>query len=642
MGIRSKILFAFILSVLVSGAVWAKPNQVVIGYSATWYDDKCPPEYYNYDALTFLARSFLTPKPDGEISVPGNFFNQKMEDLARQHGVKLLMSLGGEAPDANNWLSIARTPKYFDRFCGDLEKLLTDHQYDGVDIDWEPSALTNEDGSAFTSFVKNLRAHFPKITITTALGASDYWISHYPSWEDIYNNVDYVNVMVYVYSGAWGGVAAHDSPLYPAGAYKPEAGYSVDEGMKNLTDHYKVPLSKLLVGITFWGDQFNVDHIGDSFPKNQSGQGGEISYPDIQRLLLTGNYNEKFDDKAGVPYLEQKVPGHVVSYENEKSVAMKCDYARKMGYAGVMIWHVGSDVWGDRAPLMDSLAKACGAPTQTFPKEFLLAQLADLNKQTNDRKNYLDQMNLLLQKAGVKTAPGPILGGYSPSALAQLSEADIEKQRLEMEKSLGDIESAIAKAQTDFLKAPVAKGKALDNSKPLLVDDFESGMTKSKLDTMWSVDFDHNNLGTDLKDAGRFILKKGAHKSKFCARIYGHYGRSMAPWPWAALLCDLDAMGGPVDLSGFKAIEFMVKGDGKKYEMVLDNPKVLDYANFRSEFDAPKKWTKVTLPLASFHQPNWGTHVDLNNSSVKHLQFEPSNMNDEDFDLSIDDVKLVP
>jgi chitinase len=639
-----KIFLLSVLTAILSLAVQAsaKPNQVVIGYSATWYDAQCPPEYYNYDALTYLGRSFLTPRPDGSISVPGDFFNTKMEDLARQHGVKLLMSLGGEAPDANNWLSIARNPEYFNRFCSDLEKLLKDHQYDGVDIDWEPSALTNEDGAAFTSFMKGLRAHFPNITITTALGASDYWVSHFPSWADIYQNVDYINVMTYVYSGSWGGVAAHDSNLYPAGAYKPEAGYSVDEGMKNLTDHYKVPPSKLLEGICFWGDQFQVNHIGDTFPKNQPGQGNEISYPDTLQLILTGAYKEFWDDKAKNPYLERKEPGHVVLFENEKSIQEKCEYARKKGFAGVMIWHVGSDVWGNHAPLMDSLAKACGASSQTFPREFLLKQVEVLNNQANERKGYLDQMNQLIEKSGGKITPAPWTGGYSPSALAQATDQEIEKTRLEKERIVGLIQSQIAKTQDTFRKAPVAKGKALDSSKPLLLDDFESGKTKSKLDTMWTVDFDHNNLGTDIKDAAKFIVPKGAGKSKYCARIYGHYGRSVAPWPWASLLCDLDATGGPVDLGGFKAIQFMVKGDGKKYEVVLDNPKVLDYANFRSEFTAPGKWTKVVLPLDSFHQPNWGAQIDRDAGAVKRITFEPSGMNDEDFDLSIDNVTFIP
>ena len=64
-------------------------------------------------------------------------------------------------------------------------------------------------------------------TITTALPASEYWVSHF-SWQDVCDNVDYINVMVYVYSGAWGGRAAYASNLFPPGAYKPEPGYSAD------------------------------------------------------------------------------------------------------------------------------------------------------------------------------------------------------------------------------------------------------------------------------------------------------------------------------------------------------------------------------------------------------------------------------
>ena len=187
-----------------------------------------------------------------------------------------------------------------------MDKLLKDHGYDGVDIDWEPSALTDEDGAAFTSFMKALRARFPKIIITAALGASDYWIGHFPSWADISNSVDYINVMVYGYSGSWGGKAAYFTNLYPAGAYPPDTGFSVDDGMRNLRDNHKVPASKLLLGLSFWGNQFHVGHIGDSFPKNQAGQGDPIAYPDAERLLLTDMYQDHWDGKALVPYLEKK------------------------------------------------------------------------------------------------------------------------------------------------------------------------------------------------------------------------------------------------------------------------------------------------------------------------------------------------
>ncbi len=74
------------------------------------------PECYNFDAITHLARAFLVPHPDGTIEMPDGYFNKTMESLARKHGVKLLMSLGGEASNADNWLSIARHPKLFPEF----------------------------------------------------------------------------------------------------------------------------------------------------------------------------------------------------------------------------------------------------------------------------------------------------------------------------------------------------------------------------------------------------------------------------------------------------------------------------------------------------------------------------------------------
>src|ERR1700722_10176 len=161
-----------------SAPAQARPDRIVLGYSAAWRDPQTPPECYNYDAITHIARAFLVPHPDGEIEVPAGYFNESMESLARKHGVKLLMSLGGEAPNADNWLSIARNPKYFQRFCDDLSNLLKQHGYDGIDIDWEPSALTTEDGSAYVSLLKGLRARFPDRILTTALGATEYWIGH--------------------------------------------------------------------------------------------------------------------------------------------------------------------------------------------------------------------------------------------------------------------------------------------------------------------------------------------------------------------------------------------------------------------------------------------------------------------------------
>jgi chitinase len=355
------------------------PNRVVLGYSASWFDAKSPPEFYNYDGLTHLARSFLTPRLDGSIDVPEGYFNATMETQARRHGVKLLMSLGGEADNADNWLSIPRHPEYLNRFLGQLGKLMADHGYDGIDIDWEPSPLTDADGIAYTSLLKSLRERFPKAILTTALGASDYWISHF-SWKDVCDSVDYVNVMVYDYSGGWGGRAAYASNLYPPGAYPPQPEYSVDQGMKNLIVNHHVPPSKLLLGVTFWASRFAVDHIGDSFPVNAPGYSMNVTYSQTMDLLETGRYREFWDEAAAMPYLERTGGGSVVCYENPRSIKLKCDYAKKLGCAGVMIWHVGADVYRQHAPLMDALAQSCGVEAPVLPREILMKQIVDLQE----------------------------------------------------------------------------------------------------------------------------------------------------------------------------------------------------------------------------------------------------------------------
>jgi chitinase len=383
---QKAIVQCYLLLLFVTPLAWAGPDRVVLGYSASWRDDATPPECYNFDAITYLARAFLTPRPDGTIVVPEGYFNEAIVPLARQHGVKLLMSLGGEADNADNWLSIARNPKYLARFEDGLSDLLNEHGYDGIDIDWEPSALTTEDGDAFVALLKSLRARFPQRVITTALGASEYWVGHF-SWKAVTDSVDYVNVMTYDYSGGWGGRAAYCSNLFPAGAYSPEPTLSVAEGMQNLIENHKVSPSKLLLGVTFWPSRFSVDHVGDRFPVNGPGYSMNIGYAEAMCLLNSGKYMDFWDEKAAMPYMERKAGGSVVCYESPESIRRKCQYAAKLGCAGVMIWHLGADVYGESAPLMDAVAESCGVAKQKLSREVVEREVADLRKEISNFKS---------------------------------------------------------------------------------------------------------------------------------------------------------------------------------------------------------------------------------------------------------------
>ena len=175
----------------------------------------------------------------------------------------------------------------------------------------------------------------------------------------------------------------------------------------------------------------------------------------------------------------------------------------------------------------------------------------------------------------------------------------------------------------------------------VLIDDFEDGDTLNRIDTSWEADFDSNNLGTVFNPSPFVPAKNGANNSKYCARIWGHFGKSREPWPWALLYTRLSPDGYPVDLNGFTAIELYVKGDGKKYELCLIKEAVKDYANFRSVFIAGKEWTKIIMPINKFIQPDWGKQLERSFTDHMSIQIGPSDMNDEDFDISVDDIRLV-
>jgi hypothetical protein len=186
-----------------------------------------------------------------------------------------------------------------------------------------------------------------------------------------------------------------------------------------------------------------------------------------------------------------------------------------------------------------------------------------------------------------------------------------------------------------------SKGIALIDRPSLLIDDFESGAVTNQLGGTWRVDADDRHLGTAVKDKDSFMVKEGANGSHGSVRLFGHFGREISPWPYVTLYTTLTAKGEPVDLRGYKAVEFWVKGDGKEYNFSVETTSVADYAYFQSTFTAPPVWTKVHIDLNSLVQPTWGKEVFRDFGSVKSLRFAPTGMSDEDFDLSVDDVTLL-
>jgi hypothetical protein len=170
----------------------------------------------------------------------------------------------------------------------------------------------------------------------------------------------------------------------------------------------------------------------------------------------------------------------------------------------------------------------------------------------------------------------------------------------------------------------------------LLFADFEGEMTHA-LGGGWSASFDKNGLGT-VFNPDPPLWSEGGKNGQRAWHTWGHYGKSRAPWPFAALIASFAV----TDFEPVASIRFWAKGDGKRYGVALQRSSVHDYAFPVALFTAPAEWTLIELRLADFKQPDWGQKVSGPFTDATGLSFTPgAQFNDEDFDLWIDDVELL-
>jgi len=168
------------------------------------------------------------------------------------------------------------------------------------------------------------------------------------------------------------------------------------------------------------------------------------------------------------------------------------------------------------------------------------------------------------------------------------------------------------------------------------IDDFEG--EGNIAGTSWFAGCDKNNLGTTLAP-DPFVPETGgapASPKKF-ARIHGHFGKSVAPYPWAGLSTDLGTK--PVDLSAYKGVSFSVKGKGRG-KIIITKDSVKDYADYQFIFTLTQKWTPITVLFDGFTQPSWGKAVPRDFKDAKQIKITPED-NDADYDIGIDDLAFI-
>ena len=324
----------------------AAPAKVVFGYYAYWTRPKLDHAAIDFRRLTHIAHAFVWPDASGNLVVPPRFLYPELVAAARAAGVRTVLSLGGWGNCAG-FPAMAASAETRSRFIGRVLDFCEANGYDGVDVDWE-FASNEAEGADLTLFVEALsaalRSRTPPLLLTMAAPARNFhgrWIG----FERLIDDLDYIGFMTYGYHGAWSGHSGHNAPLYAAAG---DACGSVDETFAYARAR-GVPPGKILLGLPFFGKTFDCGGWGLPFTTSAS-----LAYADVMALPAAA-WDRHWDDGARVPYMRRNDGSAVVSFDDARSLALKCRYVRDRSAAGVMIWELGGD---RRSELLDVVGRS--------------------------------------------------------------------------------------------------------------------------------------------------------------------------------------------------------------------------------------------------------------------------------------------
>ena len=319
--------------------------------------------------ITRINYAFANIK-DGRMVTGSDFDGQNFATLTalrkENPALTVLVSVGGW-DWSGGFSDVALTEQSRQVFIDSVMAFIKAYDLNGLDVDWEYPGMAGagnrfraEDGANFTTLLKELRGRFDRETGSThrrlylsiAAGASSEYLEH-TEMAKAQEFVDTVNLMAYDYSEAGSDrIANHHAPLFvnPASPKKESADASV-----KAMEAVGVPSGKIVLGVPFyghvWGDVGATNH--GLFQRGKAVKGDWASYQSITSDLLKNGYVRYWDDAAKAPYLYDTQKQIFVSYEDEESLALKCDYILRNKLAGVMFWEYSGDPSGTLLRMID-------------------------------------------------------------------------------------------------------------------------------------------------------------------------------------------------------------------------------------------------------------------------------------------------
>ena len=322
----------FILLFVLSACATKTPQQpepIIIAYAMNRGDVPDPTHIthinYAFGHVNETFNGIMINRPTNPNANNNNEVRETSEDRLRaivalkkqKPDLKVVLSIGGWGSGRFSEMAADETNRK--AFVADCKRVVDEFNLDGIDMDWEyPTSSSSgissspEDTDNFTLLMREIREILGKDKLLTFASAAN---ARYVDFKAVEPYVDFINIMTY----DMGMPPYHHSGLYPSEKTRRSGEESVD-----LHIAAGIPPNKLTLGIPFYGKgepRINIHDIA--------------SHSD--------EYTEQWDDVAKVPYLTNKDGEFVYTYENVRSIALKCEFLKQRGLLGAMYWQYSGD-----------------------------------------------------------------------------------------------------------------------------------------------------------------------------------------------------------------------------------------------------------------------------------------------------------
>lgn len=299
-------------------AATAPDGPEIVVYVPSWSDQLPDPS-----SVTCINYAF------GHVNATFNGVTIDNEPLLRQilelkkanRKLKVVLSIGGWGSDGFSQMAADAHNRRM--FAWDCRKIVWSMGIDGIDIDWEyPTqgdagiAFSPDDTQNLTKVVQELRTAIgPKRTISVATVSSGLYVN----LRALSKYVDYFNLMTY----DMGTPPSHNAPLFQS---KYVQSISIDEAVQRILNQ-GIPGSQIVLGLPFYG------HASENFPTDVKNS----------EAHLVENFFYNWDEDAKVPYMTTRSGQMAYSFDDVRSLGIKCSYARNRKLRGVMCWSYDGD-----------------------------------------------------------------------------------------------------------------------------------------------------------------------------------------------------------------------------------------------------------------------------------------------------------